>query len=100
MQLYLSVPRAAKLKLANSHTNHGSRKRAERWIRTASEAGGPDAWDFDKVTAFSSRLNRAIRKRKVAKIGSHVILPGALRVWDAGMALDAYRPDEHVVERL
>jgi hypothetical protein len=61
VQLYLSVPRDGELR--NSHTNHNSRLRADKWAPLANDdAAKPDAWDFPRVTAFSSRLNRQIRK--------------------------------------
>jgi hypothetical protein len=85
VQLYLSE--AGSDGLRNSHTNHNSQKRAESWapVRTSMDSVG--AWDFKKITLFSSRLNRQIKKLSVARIGSRPVLPGALELWDAGVSL-------------
>jgi hypothetical protein len=72
VQLYLSAPRAGRLE--NSHTNHNSKARAELWEPIRGVEPGSAAWDFPRITAFSSRLNRQIKKRGVAKIGSRVVL--------------------------
>jgi hypothetical protein len=98
VQLYLAAPRDGRLN--DSHTNHNSRVRAEAWAGTAQDEQGPEAWDFRRITSFSSRLNRQIRKSAVAKIGSRVVLPGALRQWEAGLSLWPYRPGEHSVQLL
>jgi len=93
VQLYLSIPttRNNKRYLANSHTNHNSQKRAERWAtNTDIMPDVPDAWDFKKVASFSSRLNREIRKRAVAKINSRPVLAGALAEWKNGVNLNIY----------
>jgi hypothetical protein len=81
VQFYLQAPREQRLE--NSHTNHNSVKRAEAWARITDVEPSPQAWDFAAITAFSSRLNRQIRKRAVAKIGSRAVLPGALELWKA-----------------
>lgn len=47
--------------LDNSHTNHNSQLRAERWSLACPESLDPTRWDFQRITAFSSRLNREIR---------------------------------------
>lgn len=44
-------------------------------------------WNLRHTDRFSSRLNRRIRKRAVAKIGSAVVLPGAASLWDQGVRL-------------
>jgi hypothetical protein len=96
VQLYLSAPRADRLD--NSHTNHNSRRRAERWEPTyIGELGSPAAWDFSRITAFSSRLNRQIRNRGVATVGSRAVLPGALELWERGVTLAPYVPGQHVL---
>lgn len=95
IQLYLASPKSDHLE--SSHTNHNSKKRAERWSSTDSDSGGPDAWEFARISSFSSRLNRQIRKARIAKIGSRPVLPGAVRLWDAGTALWPYRPGEHTL---
>jgi hypothetical protein len=97
VQLYLEVPRRDQLR--NSHTNHNSQTRAQTWAHTVSQLGDPAQWDFARITSFSSRLNREIRKRAVARIGSRPVLPGALKLWDANMSLVPYCPGEHAIER-
>jgi hypothetical protein len=76
IQLYLEAPQ--KNKLASSYTNHNSQKRAEAWADTCPEMGSPDLWDFAKITSFSSRLNRFIKKQGVEKQGNRAILTGAM----------------------
>jgi len=93
VQLYLTVPRGDRLE--NSHTNHNSLKRAESWAGTFKNRPPPESWDFKRITAFSSRLNRAIRARAVAKIGGRVVLEDALKLWDHGTSLAPYVPGEH-----
>ena len=93
VQLYLSAPRGDRLE--NSHTNHNSLKRALAWAEIGESKPAPDTWDFKRITAFSSRLNRVIRASAVAKIGTRVVLNGALKLWDRGASLAPYVPGEH-----
>jgi hypothetical protein len=79
--------------LDSSHTNHNSEKRAQAW-----EPASISAWDFKRISGFSSRLNREIRKRRIAKVGSRVILPGALEIWNSGLPLVPYNPKEYAIE--
>lgn len=95
VQLYLKVQRGDRLE--NSHTNHNSLKRAQGWAGIFKTHPSPDSWDFKRITAFSSRLNRAIRARAVAKIGGRVVLDGALKLWDQGISLAPYTPGENSV---
>lgn len=88
VQLYLGGPSTNGLQ--PSHTNHNTQTRAEAWQSTIPEMGSVEAWDFKKITAFSSRLNREIRKLSVAKLGSHPVLPGAYALWHKGYALTPY----------
>jgi hypothetical protein len=88
VQLYLGGACNGGLKPSN--TNHNSQKRAEAWSSAMPHMGSAAAWDFKKITAFSSRLNREIRKRSVAKLGSHPVLPGARKLWHGGHALMPY----------
>jgi hypothetical protein len=90
VQLYLQSVRDGRLD--NSHTNHNSQKRAETWASTIDELGDPARWDFARINSFSARLNRQIKKQSVAKLGSRSVLPGALKLWDAGVALGPYAP--------
>lgn len=98
VQLYLSAPRAGRLE--NSHTNHNSKARAELWEPIRGVEPGSAAWDFPRITAFSSRLNRQIKKRGVAKIGSRVVLAGALKLWESGVSLAPYVPGQHVLQTM
>ena len=47
---------------------------------TGPELGEPEQWDWAAVTSASGRLNRAIRRMAVSKIGSHPVLPQAAQV--------------------
>ena len=87
VQLYLSVPRHNKRFLDNSHTNHNSLKRAGTWAAISPDLGSPDEWDFKKIASFSSRLNREIRKRAVARLGSRPVFSGAFAEWKNGCNL-------------
>ncbi len=93
VQLYLSSPKERRLEV--SHTNHNSAKRATAWAPIIKDLDAPEAWDFKKITSFSGRLNRTIKKQEVAKIGSRTILPGALRLWEAGTSLGPYCRGQH-----
>jgi hypothetical protein len=85
VQLYLGAE--SKHGIEMSHTNHNSQKRAEVWASTITNMQEPSLWDFKKVTAFSSRLNRQIKKLSVAKVGSCLILPNAFKLRQAGTLL-------------
>lgn len=97
VQLYLESAGADRL--ASSHTNHNSQKRAETWAPIYDDVGGPARWDFARISSFSARLNRQIKKQSVAKIRSRPVLPGALALWDAGVALGPYTPGNAVMKR-
>ena len=99
VQLYLSTTAGRDKRLENSHTNHNTLKRAEAWAGTVTDQGAVEDWDFARITAFSSRLNRQIRARGVAKAGGRVVLPGAFACWEAGIALGPWTPGEHTLER-
>jgi hypothetical protein len=99
VQLYLGSAAAGDERLEDSHTNHNSLKRAQSWSDTVEEMGDVGVWDFAKITSFSSRLNREIRKRGVAKVGSRAVLPGALKLWDIGVAMGPYKPGEYTLQR-
>jgi hypothetical protein len=65
-----------------THTNHNSEKRATTWAQTMPEVGDPADWDWKAVTSASGKLNRAIRRMAVGKIGSHPVLEAAARLID------------------
>ena len=98
VQLYLGALAEDGTRLEDSRTNHNTLKRAETWSDTLPELGEVAAWDFAKITAFSSRLNREIRKRAAAKIGSRVLLPGALALWNAGVAMGSSQPGDRSLD--
>ena len=88
VQLYLgAVFRGG---LQDSHTNHFSKKGAGKWEPFGTHDTAVNAWDFPRITAFSSRLNRQVRKQAVGKIASRVVLPGALALWEGGMDFPPY----------
>lgn len=91
VQLHLGAAKGRGL--VNSHTNHNSQKRAEAWASTAAAMQDVRQWDFTRIAAFSSRLNRQIRKLSVAKIDSRPVLPAALQLWHGGAALLPYSHD-------
>jgi len=85
VQLYLEHPHNGRLR--DSHTNHNSPKRAAAWARTFHEMGDPGKWDWERVTAFSRRLNRFIRSLAVSNKGSRVILPFAAECAKSGIVI-------------
>ena len=87
VQLYLAAPTNKGLEA--SHTNHFTRKGAERWAPSQEL----DEWDFRRVQAFSSRLNREIKKHSVGALGSRAILNGAHSLWLNGVPLSPYLPN-------
>ena len=99
VQLYLGSAFTGDARLENSHTNHNSVKRAQTWSHTVTDQGSVEAWDFSRITSFSSRLNREIRKRSAARIGSRTVLPGALKLWNTGVAMGPYKPGEYVLQQ-
>ena len=88
VQLYLGTVIRGKLK--DSHTNHFSQKGAGKWEPIGTHDTAVEAWDFPRITAFSSRLNRQVRKQAVAKIAGRAVLPGALALWEGGMDFPPY----------
>ncbi len=85
VQLYLGT--LTRNGLGKSHTNHNTQVRAKAWESVVNNLSSVDSWDFKTVTAFSSRLNREIRKRSSEKHGSCAVLPGALKLLQSGIAL-------------
>lgn len=76
IQLHHGAPVGAQ-ELRWSHTNHNTEKRAAAWTATLPRLGDPAEWNWATVTSASGRLNRAIRRMAVSKIGSHPVLPRA-----------------------
>jgi hypothetical protein len=89
VQLYLGT--ICRGELLNSHTNHFSQKSAGSWVGVREQTAKVGEWDFKRITSFSSRLNREIKRRSVARLGSRAVLPGALALWEAGMNFPPFR---------
>lgn len=96
VQLYLQALDGNRLE--NSHTNHNSAKRAEAWAPITGAEPGPASWDFQRIGAFSSRLNRQMRKRSIGKIGSRPVLPGARKLWEQGVSLGPHLLGKDVLQ--
>ena len=96
VQLYLRAPARSGLEV--STTNHNTQKRAETWAPVIRDQSDVGSWDFKRITAFSSRLNRDIRKRSVGKLGSRAVLPGAFELWQSGVSLLPYKPGDHFLK--
>ena len=68
-----------------SHSNHFTRAGAKSWEQTdGGERGLVDAWDWRKVIATSSALNRFVRKLAGYKLGSRPVLPAAAAAFETG----------------
>jgi hypothetical protein len=89
VQLYLG--NAWRDTLQGSHTNHFTQKGAGKWEPVSPQDAGVEAWDFKRIASFSSRLNRQIRKRAAGKLGSQLVLPGALALWEQGKDFPPFR---------
>ncbi len=92
IQLYLA--KATPEGLQASHTNHHSAAGARASAGLVEVSDTVEGWDFKKITAFSSRLNRYIRKLGVAKLESRAVLPGALALWNERVPLRPYTHEE------
>lgn len=92
VQLYLQRPMQEGLE--SSHTNHFTHKGAAAKAATEEEHAEVNLWDFKKITAFSSRLNRQIRNKSVGKLNSRPVLPGGQKVWESGGSLYPYKPSD------
>lgn len=86
--IQLQLEGVRKGRLFDSHTNHNTENRATRFHEAAyKELGPPDKWNWDVVTSFSRRLNRAIRRLAVAKRDSRGILPFAATLPKKGISI-------------
>ncbi len=92
VQLYLHRPTQEGLE--SSHTNHFTQKGAVAKAATEEARAEVDSWDFKRITAFSSRLNRQIRNISVGKLNSRPVLAGGLKVWESGGSLCPYKPSD------
>jgi len=97
VQLYLGTETRAGV--SDSHTNHNTERGLKAWAYEDSHLMEIARWDFRKITAFSSRLNRKIRKMSMARLGSFPILPGALMLWQNGQPLLPF-PQKYTAEAL
>jgi hypothetical protein len=98
VQLYLQAPLMEEARLDDSHTDHNTLQRAQTWSVTLPEDGPVEAWDFRRITSFSSRFNREIRKRGVAKLQGRVLHPRALALWESGVAMGPFKPGLHALQ--
>lgn len=96
IQLYYGGPFGTQ-QLRWSHTNHNTEKRALAWAATTPRLGDPGAWDWEKITSGSSKLNRAIRTLTVNKIGSHPVLQHAAEFIEGGGLRYEYGTGTHAV---
>lgn len=72
--------------LVASHSNHFTEAGARYWEHVdEGKRGLVDAWDWRKVTATSSALNRFVRKLALFKIGSRPVLPAASAAFEKGV---------------
>lgn len=88
IQLYLEVPQDGDLQ--NSHTNHASAKREARTAACHRTKAEFELCDFDKITKYSSKLNRIIKKLAVGTLARRPVLPAAFELWKQGVKLGAY----------
>jgi len=95
IQLYLH--RATQDGLESSHTNHFTKKGVMAKAMTEEDCLNIDSWDFKKITAFSSRLNRQIKKVSVGKLNSRPVLAGGLKVWESGGLLWPFKHSDSSV---
>jgi hypothetical protein len=95
VQLYLSRP--TQDGLDGSHTNHFTQKGAAAKAATEEARADVDCWDFKRITAFSSRLNRQIRRLSVGKLNSRPVLAGGLAIWESGCSLRPFEAAQSLV---
>lgn len=98
IQLYLSVSEDGKLK--NSHTNHNSFKRIEKWREFNFTSIFSKKWNFEIINKFSNKLVRKIRSMAYAKIGSRIITENAFLLWENGYSFDQYKKETDPIEIL
>jgi len=96
VQFHLS--QTTESRLNDSHTNHNSKKRAEKWALTFPEMDAPSYWNFDMINKFSLKLNRQIRKNYTGKITSRVVLSGAFKLWENGVSLFPFKKGTHEIK--
>ena len=92
VQFYLQEVSGARLD--NSHTNTPSAQRMGAEDGKVAGLNG-DLWDIGAINRFSARLNRHIKSRAVARIGSRCVMAGAAAAWSKSVQLGPYKPDEH-----
>jgi len=87
--------------VTNSHTNHNTQSRAQKWEPIISANVDADDWNWREVNSTSGKLNRQIRKLCAYKLGSRPVLPAAAEAFAAGsrpaMTFDAARVDAMLV---
>ena len=95
VQLYLEIP--SNNSLNSSHTNHNTHKRAEKWASSTKEKEEVASYDFNKITKFSSKLNRFIRKISVGKLLSMPVLPTAYKLWETSIKFSPFEPGKYEI---
>ncbi len=81
VQFYLERAVSGQLKHSQTNTTTAARMGAKDGIFTDEDGA---KWDLRQTNRYSSKLNRMIRKRAVAKLGSISVLPGAAALWHKG----------------
>lgn len=81
VKLYLERYVDGRINYSQTNTPSEARMGAIDGIVTGSDGA---KWDVRKANRMSSKLNRLIRKKAVAKIGAIAVLPGADALWKEG----------------
>ena len=68
--------------LRESHTNHNSERRAQKWGSTYPELGDARDWDFRLVNSTSRKVNQFIKANSIANCGSRPIMKSASQFFD------------------
>ncbi len=84
VQFYLERAVSGQLKHSQTNTTTAARMGAKDGIFTDEDGA---KWDLRQTNRYSSKLNRMIRKRAVAKLGAMSVLPGAAALWQKGERL-------------
>jgi hypothetical protein len=73
--------------MVESHGNHFTELGAQKWEQSdGGELGAVAAWDWRRIAAISSALNRFIRSKLARyKLGSRPVLPDAAAAFESGV---------------
>lgn len=83
VQFYLEQLGEGRLNYSQTNTVTEARMGAENGFYQGHDG---TEWNIRLTNRFSSKLNRMIRKKAVAKIGAVSILPGAAALWNEGVS--------------